>query len=100
MSVIAVYRHADFEIDVAIKGTLRPYESTGSSGLPVIRWFCGRCGAPIYSQTAEARAADVLLVKAGTLDDVSDLEPSVHYWAASRQPWLELPAGARTRGRQ
>lgn len=48
------------------------------------RFFCGRCGSPIYS----APDADGLLVflKSGTLDDVSVLDPKVNIWCDSAWP--------------
>jgi len=47
---------------------------------------------------SDQRAADLLyirtfaiiFVKAGTLDDVSDLKPTTHYWVQSAQTWVPL----------
>jgi hypothetical protein len=36
---------------------------------------------------------NTLNVKAGTLDDTSDLRPALHVWVSGRQSWLELPEG-------
>src|SRR3546814_16254938 len=33
----------------------------------------------------------VVAVKAGTLDDRSDLRPMAEVWCVDRQPWVELP---------
>ena len=96
MSVIAVYRRAD----VRIEGALRAFESFADSGETVIRWFCGGCGSPIYSETAHSRAKNLVLIKAGTFDDISDLKPTTHFWASSAQPWLAFPSGADVRERQ
>jgi hypothetical protein len=30
-------------------------------------------------------------VKAGTLDDTSDLVPDAHYWTARKQAWVTIP---------
>jgi hypothetical protein len=62
-----------------------------------IRHFCGNCGSPVVS-FAEA-TPDVVYIKAGTLEDRSWLEPQVHVWASSAQPWLapdERPRFERT----
>ncbi len=32
----------------------------------------------------------------GTLDDTSWLDPKVHIYVKSKQPWLEISAGDRT----
>lgn len=89
LSIIAVFpRNA-----MTFSGEVSCYEGRGDSGLPVYRHFCGRCGSPLYSDNGQMQRGGVLAVKAGTLDDVSDLAPMRHVWTASRQPWLELPAG-------
>ncbi|NQD95941.1 GFA family protein, partial [Pseudomonas sp. CrR25] len=66
-----------FSVLVALpKGTLElagdqpaVHHDIGSSGLPVLRHFCSKCGSPIYSDAAATPAMDWL--KAGTLDDAS-----------------------------
>ena len=49
--------------------------------------FCPNCGSRIYHQTDTM----TLSVKAGTLDDTSDLKPTAHYWMKRRQPWVIIP---------
>ena len=39
----------------------------------------------------DARPGFVVL-RMGTLDDTSTVEPCAHIWVASKQRWLELPA--------
>ena len=83
-----------FSVLVALpKGTLElagdepaTYRDAGSSGLPVLRRFCAKCGSPIYSEVAATPTMDWL--KAGTLDDASWLEPQVSIWNESAQPWV------------
>ncbi|MGK2911160.1 MAG: GFA family protein [Sphingobium sp.] len=89
-SLIAVYPQPT----VAIKGECAVFEIMGASGKPVARHFCGSCGSPIYSETQGGREAGLAFIKAGTLDDVSDLAPSAHFWVRSKQPWVQLPEGA------
>ena len=62
------------------------YHDSGSSGSPVLRRFCAKCGSPIFSEVAVTPATDWL--KAGTLDDASWLEPTVGIWDESAQPWV------------
>lgn len=89
-SLIAIYQQAD----VAVQGECSVFETTGASGSPVQRNFCGNCGSPIYSETQSGREAGLAFLKAGTLDDVSDLAPTAHFWVSSKQPWVQLPEGA------
>lgn len=50
--------------------------------------FCGACGTRIYH-----RGEWGISVKAGTLDDTSNLRPEAHYWTKRRQPWVQIPEG-------
>jgi hypothetical protein len=69
-----------------VKGELAEHTTIGSdSHKETHRHFCGDCGSPIMS-LAESLPG-VALIKAGTLDDRSWLEPQLHVWHASAQPW-------------
>jgi hypothetical protein len=61
------------------------------SGKDTDRWFCTACGSPIYS-TNEGLAG-MLIIKAGTLDDPSILQPQVEVWGESAQPWVQEVEG-------
>lgn len=78
---------------VAIEGECAVFETSGASGNPVSRYFCGTCGSPIYSETKSGQDAGLAFNKAGTLDEVNDLSPSAHFWVSSKQSWLALPDG-------
>ena len=71
-----------------VEGEPTVYEDRGESGQAVYRKFCGTCGSPLFTEAASAPQLD--FVKAGTLDDVSWLEPSLHCWTKSAQPWVAL----------
>jgi hypothetical protein len=64
------------------------YTDVGSSGLPVLRMFCARCGSPILSRVAATPTMD--WIKAGTLDDTSWLQPQANIWWDSAQPWVQM----------
>ena len=85
-SVVAVYPRGDLQLD----GELSTFEDRGSSGQTVFRQFCPRCGSPVITDTERAREQQLIFIKAGTLDDVQDLKPSLHCWCSSAQPWLQL----------
>ena len=85
-----------FSIIVAVpKGSLRiegeplaAYETQGESGQPITRKFCPNCGSPVVSDVAVT--PDLEWIKAGTLDDTSWLQPQVHWWCDSAQPWVKI----------
>ena len=72
---------------VAGKDALTGYESSPNKR----RFFCSRCGSPIYSH-AQATAA-IVSVRAGTLDGDPGYRPNAHIHAASRAPWTEICDG-------
>ena len=89
--MIAIFRREDFQV----QGRLSVFEDRGTSGQSVLRNFCGNCGSPIYSDAEQGRERGMIYVKAGTLDDISQLAPSTHYWTKSAHPWYALPMGVR-----
>ena len=84
----------------ALSGDLETYEETGerADAVYVRRRFCGSCGSPIVSELVQT--AGVVAVKAGTLDDKSDVQPNVEVWCVDRQPWVALPGMAASLDRE
>ncbi len=75
-----------------LEGAPKLYEDTDTkSGSPVERWFCERCGSPIYSGVTSA--PDTWFLKTGTLDDTSDWAPKFQGWCDSKQSWVTLEEG-------
>jgi hypothetical protein len=85
-SVVAFFPRDSLQL----QGELQTFEDRGTSGQKVYRRFCGSCGSPVITDTEEAPGMGLIFVKAGTLDEVDDLKPSVHVWAESKQCWLTL----------
>jgi hypothetical protein len=52
------------------------------------RGFCPRCGTPI-SFTADY-IPGLVDITIGSLDEPSQVPPSLHYWETERLPWLQL----------
>jgi hypothetical protein len=79
------------ESQFSVTGTLSTYEERGELGddVYVRRNFCSSCGSPIMSELA--KSAGIIAVKAGTLDDTSDVRPTIEAWCEHRQPWVSLP---------
>jgi hypothetical protein len=80
--------------ELTITGPMADYRSKGSSGNDVVRRFCPSCGSPIVSMPTTNPGMS--FIKAGTLDDTGILDPKVHIWCDSRQPWVKLPEDAIT----
>ncbi len=74
-------------------GELTTYQDGSDAGREVYRKFCGKCGSPLFSETASGTEQGMLFIKAGTLDDVKDLAPNVHFWTSSAQDWVVFPEG-------
>jgi hypothetical protein len=90
---------AAFSVKIGIpKGALKftsekrcVFEDKGSSGMPVYRHFCAKCGSPIYSDVVAIPGLD--FIKAGSLDDSSWLKPTISVWCESAQHWVKQPEG-------
>jgi hypothetical protein len=66
--------------------TLASFTTTGEDhGGDTERNFCSACGSPLFSLAAAA--PELALIKAGSLDDASWLEPALEVWTRSAQPW-------------
>jgi hypothetical protein len=62
------------------------------------RFFCSRCGSPLFS--AAAATPQIRSLRAGTLDGDPGARPSVHIHAASKAPWTELTDGLPQKPRE
>jgi hypothetical protein len=72
-----------------VSGETATYEDTSDRGTIVKRVFCPRCGSPILS--APVARPGMLVLKAGTLDDTSWLDPKVHVWTESAMAFVKIP---------
>ena len=61
-----------------------------NSSEDLARVFCPRCGTTVFSSR---RSTGNLAVTAGTLDNPELFRPDMHFWTASRQPWVKLDDG-------
>ena len=73
-----------------LSGELKTFATVCDSGRTKECAFCGSCGTRIYHQGKRGMS-----IKAGTLDDTSNLSPDAHYWTKRKQPWVEIPDGVR-----
>jgi hypothetical protein len=79
-------RAKDFHI---LQGEPKGWRHTSPTGVAVISWFCGDCGGRLYGD--RAGRAEIVNLRAGTLDDRTWLVPVAHMFMRSAQPWV-LPA--------
>ncbi len=73
---------------VSFTGRLKTYDDTGDSGATVRRQFCPECGSPVFTRVEQPEG--VMFIKAGTLDDTSNLKPAFHCYTKSKQDWIGL----------
>ena len=72
------------------KSFVRP----GGSGSEHELYFCDTCGTYLWSDYRIV-PTPCLFVRAGTLDDPSDVVPDIHIFTRTKLPWVRLPEGAR-----
>ena len=82
---------------LSVQGNVKTFHDTGDSGQPVDRNFCPECGSPIISDVAVM--PDLRFIKAGTLDDTSWLDPKMHVYCDSAEPWTPIPEGSQKFGK-
>ena len=70
-------------------GKPKAYRRVGNSGVENTSWFCGDCGGRAFGQ--RAIRPDVVIVRAGTLDDTSWVRPNAHVFLQSAQAWERVP---------
>ena len=52
------------------------------------RYFCSRCGSPLYGSSEQA--PQIVNVRCGTLDADPQIRPSAHIHVGDRAPWIDL----------
>ena len=77
-----------------LEGEVRIVDTPSNSGKGQRIARCPTCSVALWSNYAAA-GDGFRFVRVGTLDNPSALEPDVHIFISSKQPWIELPAGAR-----
>ncbi len=82
---------------VTLTGPVTQFVSQADSGNRMIRGFCATCGTPVTS--AAAARPELVILRAGTLDDTSIARPALSIWTDSAPGWAhhhpELPKTPR-----
>lgn len=79
---------------LSIHGATSAFTVDVESGNQVTRRFCPTCGSPLFSELSAN--PDVMVVKAGSLDDPTRVRPGMHVWMDSAQPWAETSGSLPT----
>ena len=73
---------------VTLTGELQDFPSTADSGNHMHRRFCPRCGVHVTSEAQER--PQILVIRAGTLDDTQRFAPQMLIWTRSAPAWAHL----------
>lgn len=79
---------------IELSGQVVECEVVSRQGNTSIQRVCRVCHSRIYS-TNPSRPG-LALLRAGSLDIASSLEPELHIWTSRKQCWLALPKGVAT----
>ena len=83
ISAIMKREHVDH-----LGGELHDFDKAADSGRVVRMRGCVKCGTKVWNEPLAATA--IVVVKAGTLDDMSWAEPIGNIWTASKAPWVAI----------
>ncbi|RYG70272.1 GFA family protein [bacterium] len=64
--------------------TMKSYESSPG----VHRWFCGNCGAPVYSR--RDAQPNLLRMRLGLLDTKITAKPAMHIFVGDKAEWSQI----------
>lgn len=82
------------EQDISLEGPVKAGTMVQPSGAVSTIHGCETCLARIYA--TNDRNPGFGSLRCGTLDNSALLEIHVHFWVASKQPWIILPPEAKT----
>lgn len=80
-SINAVFATEGFERT----GEVSTYVSSADSGSTMRRTFCPKCGTPLFSESTDR--PEIMVVRAGALDDPEIGRPARFMWTASAPSW-------------
>ena len=77
-----------------VTGDVTCYEYPADSGNTMQRFFCPKCGSPVYG--GSSGNPDGVMVRAGGLDDPGIFEAKFCLFTDSAQPWDHIDAAIRS----
>jgi hypothetical protein len=72
------------------QGELASIETVADSGRTKTGFFCPKCGIRIMNKP---NSGDLVVIKAGTLDNPNLFRPIAHIWTQSAQSWFPFADG-------
>lgn len=64
----------------------------GGSGIEIRCAYCPDCGTRLWDEPQDA--GDVIVLKAGSLDEPVDMTKAIHIWTSRKLPGVVIPADA------
>jgi hypothetical protein len=83
-SMSMIVRNADFEL---LEGEIARYDRKAESGNVIAMNFCAHCHGWLWN---DPPAADIKVVRAGTLDDIDWATPVGNIWTDSKAAWTHI----------
>jgi hypothetical protein len=71
-----------------LQGSLVAFDKSADSGRVVRMLGCAACAIKVWNEPLSA--PHLLMLKPGTLDDISWAVPIGNIWTASKAPWIEI----------
>lgn len=82
-------------VAVATDGPIAWYSRAAESGATIEHGFCPSCGTQLIARAPER--PEVLVVRAGVLDDASDVPPpTVTIWTSQAPDWAHVDPGVQS----
>ena len=83
---------------IEVNGTTSEYVCVAASGNNVRRRFCPKCGSHLFADNTGRLGLTV--VRIGTLDEPSSINPTANIWASSAPTWACLDSTLQRFDRQ
>jgi hypothetical protein len=79
---------------LTVTGDVKVYDHKGDTGQATHSSFCPDCGSPVLGRADVM--PDVVMIRAGTMDDSSWVKPTMEIYCDSKMPWVELGGGLQS----
>lgn len=77
------------ESDLSVTGELITVTFKQPSGVIATYHACKKCLSKIY--VLNSQRPGFANIRAGSLDNSSEINPAAHFWTKSKQPWITIP---------
>ena len=86
-NVSTVVFQEDFRFD---DGEPDIHYMSGPTGTRYEVWTCDKCGCTLGGKSTEPEK--LMVIRPGSLDDTTKIDPQAHIWTSEKQAWVEIPA--------